>query len=190
MMAGVGCSVVPAPVPDAPAAWVADHGGPAATTLSPGALTALRCLEGAGGRPFERLLVAAEARVGAWSWPDRTVVVTQKLVESLDDEELSAAVAHEMAHLELGAEPRPAALAGRSGKAAVEVAADRRGAALLAASGLDPTAMPRMLRRVAALVGPATAAGRATTTRAEILETGGTPASGAQAGRTMPRCSR
>jgi peptidase M48-like protein len=188
MMTGAGCSLRPVPVPNAPTAWVADHGGPSGVTPSVGALAAVRCLENGGGGPLERMLVAAEGRVGAWSWPDRTLVVTEKLAQSLDDEEFSAAVAHELGHLELGSERSPQALAGRSATAATEVAADRRGTALLAASGLDPAAMPRMLRRVAALVGPATAAGRAATARAELLEGGGALA--VQARGTTPRCSR
>jgi Zn-dependent protease with chaperone function len=187
-MMGAGCSLAPTPAPDAPTVWVADHGGPSAVTVSAGALAAVQCLEGGGGGRLERMLVAAEGRVGAWSWPDRTLVVTEKLVQSLDDEEFSAAVAHEMGHLELDSEPRPQALAGRSEKTAREAAADRRGAALLASSGLDPAAMPRMLRSVAALVGPATVAGRAVTARAELLERAPVPA--VQARGTRPRCSR
>ena len=158
-------------------------------TLPPRASAAVRCLEAVGGRPLARVLVAGEARIGAWSWPDRTIVLTEKLVASLDDQELSAAVAHEMGHLELGVEPRPAALADAE-RAGAEVAADRRGAALLAASGLEPAAMPRMLRKVAALVGPTTAAGRAATARAERLEGGARSVSGAQAAGTTPRCWR
>jgi hypothetical protein len=177
IMMGAGCSLAPTPAPDAPTVWVADHGGPSAVTVSAGALAAVRCLEGGGGGRLERMLVAAEGRVGAWSWPDRTLVVTEKLVQSLDDEEFSAAVAHEMGHLELDSEPRPQALAGRSQKTAREAAADRRGAALLASSGLDP-----------AVVGPATVAGRAVTARAELLERAPVPA--VQARGTRPRCSR
>jgi predicted Zn-dependent protease len=134
-------------------------------------------------------LIAADRGIGAWSWPDGTVVLTWGLMDSLDDGALVAALAHEVGHNELGIRPGPASLAGGRGLV-IERAADRAGAALLAARGLDPATMPRMLRLVAARVGEQTKAGRAALSRAGNLEAELSAGRLGQARGTRPRSSR
>ena len=86
--------------------------------------------------------------LGAWAWQDGRIKVTPALVDLLDDAELTAAVAHEVAHLladgHLGTVP--AAING----ADAEHAADALGCRLLVAAGLSPSAMTRMLEHLAA----------------------------------------
>lgn len=83
---------------------------------------------------------------GAWAWQDGQVRVTPALVDRLDDAELAAVVAHEVAHLFVGGHlgTAPAAIDGGD----AEHAADALGCELLAASGLPPSAMTRMLERL------------------------------------------
>src|SRR4051812_34611075 len=46
-----------------------------------------------------RVSVLATDAVSAFSWPDRQVFVTRGLLERLNDDELAAAMAHELGHL-------------------------------------------------------------------------------------------
>ena len=165
-----GCSLVPAPAPDEPMTWLASHGGPADAALAPRVEAAARRLAPEGLGRIERVLVAATDQVGAWSWPDGTVVLTQRLVERLADDEIAAVIAHEIGHLELDDRPGPESLAGSSRGAPVEEAADRAATRILMTRDIDPTAVARMLRRVGQMAGPEGAAGRAALRRAAILE--------------------
>jgi Zn-dependent protease with chaperone function len=92
---------------------------------------------------------------GAWAWPDGRVQVSRALVDGLDDDELSAALAHELGHLlDRGHLPRgPRALRGAPGSDDLESRADRLGCDLLARGGVPPDAMARMLFKVAAALG-------------------------------------
>jgi len=86
--------------------------------------------------------------LGAWAWPDGRVRITPALVDVLDAEELAAVVAHEMGHLRGGHRLHgPGAVGGVSETAEVE--ADRIGCGILAARGIAPGAMVRMLRALA-----------------------------------------
>lgn len=71
-------------------------------------------------------------------------------MEALSDQELAAAIAHEAGHLiaEPAGEDR-AALSGSHDNDACEMAADVAGRRLLVASGIPPSAMVSMLRKVA-----------------------------------------
>jgi hypothetical protein len=167
----VGCSVGPVVAPADPGTWLARHGGPADPALLPRVEAATRRLapEGEGG--IHRVLVAATDRVGAWSWPDGTVLLTRAVVEGLDDDEIAAVLAHESGHLaEDATDAAPRDRSHRSPGAPDEEAADRSGALMLATRGIDPAAMPRMLRTVAKLAGAETSCGRAALQRAAILE--------------------
>lgn len=92
------------------------------------------------------------SRVGlrAWAWPSGRIEVTGALIDLLDDHELSAALAHEIAHLRngSGAADGGAALASADNDS-VERDADRAGCAMLADAGLPPQAMVSMLSKVA-----------------------------------------
>jgi Zn-dependent protease with chaperone function len=89
--------------------------------------------------------------LGAWAHRRGRIEVTPALVDLLDDDELAAAVAHELGHLVLGQQRRgeAAALAGSTSERR-EHEADAVGCRLLAASGRPPDALPRMLRRLSA----------------------------------------
>lgn len=97
--------------------------------------------------------LSSRSEPGAWSWPDGRIRVSRALIDLLDDDELRAALAHEMGHL-IDATPgkrRPDALDGRRNDGSgSEVRADRIACTLLRDSGATPAALPRMLRKVAA----------------------------------------
>jgi Zn-dependent protease with chaperone function len=89
--------------------------------------------------------------LGAWAWPSGKVEITPDLVDALDDHELAAALAHEVAHLiadDIVETRQRAALAG-SDSETIERSADRLGCSILADAGLPPEAMIRMLSKVA-----------------------------------------
>ena len=105
-----------------------------------------------------RLTVSDSSTVAAYAWPDGRVLLTRGLVRLLDDDELAAAVAHELGHLLADGHLRTVAalggarLAGPSA-ADVESRADAAGCGLLSAAGYAPAAMPRMLQKVAGAPG-------------------------------------
>lgn len=88
--------------------------------------------------------------LGAWAHRGGRIEVTPALVDLLDDDELAAAVAHELGHLLAGGRLGQAALAGNAQGERAEERADALGCGLLAASGRPPQALPRMLRRLTA----------------------------------------
>jgi hypothetical protein len=96
--------------------------------------------------------VSPRTTVGAWAWPDGRVRVSRALVDLLDDDELAAALAHELGHLLDRGDlpPLPAALLGGAEGDDPELRADQIGCRLLAARGLAPGAMMRMFTKVAA----------------------------------------
>ena len=97
-----------------------------------------------------KVRVTCSARVGAFSWPDGAVELTAGLVDGLDEDELAAAVAHELGHI-LGGRGAGAAsaLSGTSGAPGdVESRADRFATSLLARAGYAPDAMARTLTKV------------------------------------------
>jgi predicted Zn-dependent protease len=107
-----------------------------------------------------KVRVTHSARVGAFSWPDGSIELTSALVERLDEDELAAAIAHELGHIFSG-RPEAAtrdgatsaiatsALSGRSGSPDdAETRADRFATRLLARAGYAPSAMARTLTKV------------------------------------------
>jgi Zn-dependent protease with chaperone function len=97
--------------------------------------------------------LSSRDELGAWSWPDGRIRVSRSLVDLLDDEELAAAIAHELGHLLAGGElPDVAAALGgtewSSDDSAPETQADWIGCRLLAARGESPEALVRMLAKV------------------------------------------
>ena len=101
--------------------------------------------------------VNASPAVGAYAWPEGRLLLTSGLARLLDDDELSAAVAHELGHLV--ADGRMQAVAALNGTGATSSAADAEsladaaGSRLLTSAGYPPEAMPRMLEKVAAAPG-------------------------------------
>ncbi len=98
--------------------------------------------------------LSARRGLAAFAWPDGSVLVTRDLVDLLDDEQLAAAIAHEIGHLlDDGHLAAPAALADAPADDEPERRADRTGCRLLAEAGRSPDAMPRMLVAVNAALG-------------------------------------
>ena len=96
------------------------------------------------------VLVTPSPRVGAYAWPGGQIVLTRGLVALLDEEELAAAIAHELGHLNDAGHARPpAALSGRHAGPDAEYRADVAGCGLLEAAGYSRVAMARMLSKVA-----------------------------------------
>jgi Zn-dependent protease with chaperone function len=86
----------------------------------------------------------------AYSFKDGSVFVSRGLVDLLDDDELLAAVAHEAGHLINDKHMTGfAALRGAAVHGDGEHAADQAGCRVLAACGMQPSLMSRMLRKVA-----------------------------------------
>jgi hypothetical protein len=163
-----GCGIGPGA--NRPQAWVSQLGGPAATPDLPRIDAAAARLAAGTSRRLGAVFVAAHHHAGAWSWSDGSIVLTQRLLDSLDDDELVAVLAHELGHLELDGRPGRRALAGSTRGARSEEAADDAGCRILTRSGLDPALMPCMLRHVAALEGAETSPGRSALRRAARLE--------------------
>jgi predicted Zn-dependent protease len=101
--------------------------------------------------PTVRVQVLDNGTAGAYSWPDGSLFVTRGLMDMLDDEELVAALDHELGHLIK--DGRPAGIIGlkgcdHSGGFEAECQADLVGLRLLAGQGIPPTVMTRMLAKV------------------------------------------
>jgi Zn-dependent protease with chaperone function len=98
-----------------------------------------------------RVEVSSSAGAGAYAWPDGRVLLTRGLVRLLDDEELAAAIAHELGHLISDGHAHSVVALGGTGSAGdAEARADAAGGRLLAETGYAAEAMPRMLEKVAA----------------------------------------
>jgi Zn-dependent protease with chaperone function len=84
----------------------------------------------------------------AYCWPDGTLFVTKGLLQLLDDDELTGALAHEVGHLCGGsAQVRSAAFSGNGGTDC-EVRADAAGCELLQHAGLSPDFLAHALLKV------------------------------------------
>lgn len=96
--------------------------------------------------------LSPRTEVGAWAWADGHIRVSRALVDLLDDNELAAALSHELGHLlDRGDLPDPpVSLLGGAGGDDPEVRADQLACRLLVARGIVPDAMTRMLTKVAA----------------------------------------
>jgi len=134
-----------------------------------------------------KVRVSRSGRVGAFSWPDGRVELTSGLVERLNEDEIAAAIAHELGHV-LEGQPGGAtsALSGRSGSPDdVEARADRFATRLLARAGYDPSAMSRTLTKVMNTPGMAPACRARLAGRIALLRTG--PSGGRRASSPLGR---
>jgi hypothetical protein len=132
------------------AAWLADNGGLVGGPAQARAEAALARLAPAiEHRIPVRVYVLGSDAVGAFSWPDATLFVHRRLIDGLSDQELSAALAHELGHLlNHGRLQGVASLRGCNHSLDEEARADARGVEVLQASGLDPSAMASMLSKL------------------------------------------
>lgn len=99
-----------------------------------------------------RIEVLPSAAPNAFSWPDGHMAVTQGLLDLVTDDELAAALAHELGHLLQDGHVTVAALQGLpvAGGAGSEVKADAWGCRVLHARGVPTSNMASMLEKVAA----------------------------------------
>ncbi len=112
--------------------------------------------------------------IGAHALPDGNIFVTRALMDLLDDEELSAAIAHELAHLiNDGHLHAVMSLRGCCETPEAEARADATGVELLRERGLDPRAMSRMLGKVKVTAELTPACRNAIGHRIELLSTRG-----------------
>lgn len=88
--------------------------------------------------------------VGAWAWPDGRIEVSQLLLDLLDDDELAAALAHELGHLLDGGHLARVSRALTGDTADLERRADGIACQLLNRRGISGEAMVRMLSKLAA----------------------------------------
>jgi peptidase M48-like protein len=132
-------------------AFVARHGGLVGGAAAERAGAVAHLLFAAPGLAHLRLDVVAEREVGAWAWPSGELMVSQGLVDAADDDELIAAIAHEVGHLLGGGSPDGVqGLAGPALSGDVEIRADALGCRLLRAQALPTGGMRRVLLRLVA----------------------------------------
>lgn len=154
---GFGCAAASSPAQR----WVESCGGTVSGPAQERARSALARLQVNGWleRPLTVTVLRSD-RPGAYCWRSGAIFVTQGLIGLLDDDELTAAVAHEAGHLVAdGHIPRNAALDGyrraRGTRVAsiasvdAEVAADRMGRELLRDSGIPDRSIERLLVKLA-----------------------------------------
>lgn len=121
--------------------------------------------------PAVRCQVLDVDEPGAFAWRDRKIGITRGLIRICSDDEIAAAIAHEVGHLvHDGHLPAPAALRGdvRDPHADQEASADAMGVKILRASGLNPDAMPTLLAKLKTHI-PNRQLGRALDRRIELL---------------------
>jgi len=86
---------------------------------------------------------------GAWAWPKGPIHVSRALVDLADDDELAAALAHELGHLSAdGTWHGPLASLEGTTNPDAEARADELGCRLLALRGIPPAAAVRLLEKL------------------------------------------
>ena len=91
---------------------------------------------------------------GAWAWPRGPIHVSRDLIDLLDDDELAAVIAHELAHL--GDDRHwtgPTASLDGGSDLDVESRADQAGCRILRIAGMEPSATIRLLDKLNVALG-------------------------------------
>lgn len=144
---GVGCTSTHAPT----AAWITDNGGPLGGSPKQRAYQTLQRLA-LGGQEVPASVtidVLNSETPTAYSWRNGNIYVTLGLLQLLDDDELAAAIAHELGHLVPDRGRQRFSLQGSAHAVSAEIRADQVGMDWLRRSGIPEGAMITMLTKVA-----------------------------------------
>ena len=111
---------------------------------------------------------------GAWAWPRGPIQVSRDLIDLLDDDELAAVIAHELAHLRDDRHwTGPTASLDGGSDLDVESRADQLGCRILRLGGIEPGAAIRLLDKLNVALGspadPAPFAARVERARANCM---------------------
>jgi len=94
---------------------------------------------------------------GAWAWPGGPIEVSRDLIDLLDDDELTSAIAHEVGHLRDDRHwSGPTASLDGGSDLDVESGADQAGCRILRLGGIDPEATIRLLDKLNVALGSPT----------------------------------
>lgn len=150
-LAFIGCASVHPEGTSHIAAWTQQHGG----EVCDARLERVRGIAGTlpaqvNGHPIQLHVLQSDAVV-AYSWPSGEVFLSAGLVNIATDDEIAAAIAHELGHLLNDAPGRDAlSLRGGGGSLEIEASADATGAKLLATTGHSAMALNTLLWKVRA----------------------------------------
>ena len=92
--------------------------------------------------------VSDSEKPAAFSWSDGTICLTKGLIRLLDDDEISAVLAHELGHLAHADSADQTRFSLGGTRTEDEQRADAVGIMLLRASGIAPTSLARALAKV------------------------------------------
>ena len=150
--------------------WVRAQGGVIQDGRLHRAQAACSLLIGSSADRTVHIHVLDTESVGAYGWPNGNVFVTRGLVDLLSDQELAAAIAHEMAHLlNDGHLHTVVSLRGCCVSPDVEVRADAIGVRLLHERGISRATMISMLNKVRSSPGLPSSCQRGIGQRIELL---------------------
>jgi Zn-dependent protease with chaperone function len=166
-MVGGGCASTKAPLSPSEAAmdrWASEQGGTTNLDARQARVDGIaRRLIGDRSALHVNVHVLANDVPGAFGWPSGQLFVTRGLVDSTTDDELMAALAHELGHLMSDGHMPTAAggggvvvsLSGYSRSLDTESRADAFGVEYLRARGVQPGAMISLLAKVRGSLPPA-----------------------------------
>ena len=160
-------------------AWVETHGGIVTGRYQPRAQQALDSLPPEGRSNGVTVTVLDTNQVGAFAWRTGHVFVTRALVELLEEDELAAAVAHEVGHLLAEHDaPQVTSLQGAACDLNEESQADLVAVRLLRASGQSGDSVVRMLEKITRVGDIPESTRRALRDRIRLLRSGIRPVGG------------
>lgn len=129
-------------------AWIRAQGGTVQDTRLNRAQAACAILGSSADRTVHVHVLDSDS-IGAYGWPNGNLFVTRGLVDLLTDQELAAAIAHEMGHLlNDGHLHTFVSLRGCCVNPDIEARADSIGVRLLAQHGIGRSVMISMLNKV------------------------------------------
>jgi Zn-dependent protease with chaperone function len=165
LLVSAGCSHAPGPS----AVWLQRQGGIVNNTGDQRLARAAAKLEPCVGHCLSVRVLATQTP-SAYSFPDGSIFVTEGLLHLLDDDELTAVIAHELGHLLGDKRGEPVvSLRGCAEDLDAESRADLLGTRLLRDANVQPGAMITMLRKIESSGSLPASCQRAMEHRAELL---------------------